>query len=172
PSRVLSVRTSPKDANITLIHHAGDPISAPLLYSIVTLEGTKRNLLVYRGIPHPHPSSMIGNANFHSLTSTTDLNLRGEPIRMKMSQLSGDFNLEHYPFGKLKWKVSKMTGSGFELCTGSGSKLARLKSAGIPGLGEKRLEVLVACDERFVELVVLSAMAAKAVSKTQIEAVA
>ncbi|KAF2494367.1 hypothetical protein BU16DRAFT_562027 [Lophium mytilinum] len=171
PSRNFSVRTSPKDANVTFVHHVGDPIEAPPLYSIVTLEGLKQSLLVYRGIPHPHPRSMIGNANFHSFPSTTDLNLRGEPIPMKMNQLSGNLSLEHYPFGKLrwKWKLDRYTGTGLELTTASGSKLAQLKSAGIHRLREKRLEVLVVCDERFVELVVLSAMAAKTISKAQVE---
>jgi hypothetical protein len=85
---------------------------------------------------------------------------------MKMSQLSGNFSLHCPPMGYLKWKVNPITGSGLELVDSSGTKLAKFKSAGFPGLGgEKRLEILVPCDGWFLELALLSGIAAKAIKK-------
>jgi hypothetical protein len=113
---------------------------------------------------------MIGTAAFHSFSSKTDLTVRGMPTLLKVSQLSGDFKLEYPPFGKLKWKVSKLMGSGLELCDGAGHRLARLRRDGL--FGERKLEVLVHCDERFVEMVVLSGMAAREVAKVENEVTA
>lgn len=71
--------------------------------------------------------------------------------------------------GRLKWHVNKLTGSPLELRDGSGDMLAQFKSAGFPGSGEKKLEILVPCDDFFVELVVLSGTAAKALAKAEID---
>ena len=58
------------------------------------------------------------------------------------------------------------------LCGSIGDRLAEIKSTGKFGFGgDKFLEILVPCDEFFVELVVLSAIAAKALSKAENEAV-
>jgi hypothetical protein len=168
PSRVLSLRPSPKDANLTVIHPAGYPADAPPLYSLVTSKTTKPNVLFFRG--DPDPSSRIGDARFHSLSSTTDMSLRGQPVRMKMSQLSGNFTIECPPMGKLKWHVNQLTGSSLELRDSSGGRLAQLKSAGFPGSGQRKLEILVPCDDFFVDLVLLSGMAAKILTKGVMDA--
>ena len=58
------------------------------------------------------------------------------------------------------------------LCDSIGDRLAEIKSTGKFGFGgDKLLEILVPCDELFVELVVLSAIAAKALVKAENEAV-
>lgn len=65
--------------------------------------------------------------------------------------------------GEMKWKVDKLTGSTLELKDSSGNKVAKLKSGG--GHGEKKLDILIPCDAFFVELVMLSGIAAKTISK-------
>ncbi len=98
------------------------------------------------------------------------MSLRGQPMRMKMSQLSGNFTLECPSIGRLKWHVNKLTGSPLELRDDSGITLAQFKSAGFPGSGEKKLEILVACDDFFVDLVLLSVMIAKAMAEAMLKA--
>jgi hypothetical protein len=165
PSHILSLRTSPKDPNLTIIHPAGYPSDAPPLRSVVGTPAAKPNVVIFRG--EPHVSSNIGQASFHSISSTIDLSLHGQSICMKMSQLSGNFSLEYPPRTKLTWSVNKFTGSGLGLCDSSGYKLAELNSS---GLGGKKLEILVSCDEFFFDLVLLSAMAAKVLIKVMMDA--
>ena len=125
--------------------------------------------MLFKGLPDP--SVALGDASFHCFTSTSDLRIRGQSIRLKMSELTGDFSMTCPPMGKLKWKVNKLTGSPRVLCGSFGDRLAEIKSTGKFGIGEhKLLEILVPCDEFFVELVVLSAMAAKALSRVENEA--
>lgn len=85
-------------------------------------------------------------------------------MRLKESQLSGNFNLDA-PIGRFKWVVGKILGSSMELRDSSGTKLALLRSAGFPGSGERKLEIFIQCDNALVELMMLSGFAAKEVQK-------
>jgi hypothetical protein len=129
----------------------------------------KSNVILFRG--DPDPKSTVGDAHFHSHSSTTDLMLHGQPMRMKMNQITGTFTIRHPIMGDLKWKAHDLTGSSLELRDGGGRKLARLKSGGLRKSG-KKFEILVPCQDSFVELVLLSGMAAKAVKKATDEALA
>jgi hypothetical protein len=91
-------------------------------------------------------------------------------MRLKMSQSSGNFSLEGPQMGKLKWKVNQPAGSSLQLRDSAGRKLAQLKSAGFPGSSEKKLEIVVQCDDRFVEVIVLSGIAAKTLTRGMMEA--
>jgi hypothetical protein len=128
------------------------------------VENTQPNISIFQGAPGA--SNTIGDSHFTLLSSTTNLTLRGKHIRLKRSQLSGDFTLDCVPLGTWKWTVNKPTGSSMKLCDNFGIKLAEYKSVGISKPGEKRLEILVPCDKFFVELVVLSVVTAKSVIKT------
>lgn len=168
-SQVFSLRPSRRDSNLTIVRPAGYPADAPPLFSVRTSKTSKPNVVLYRGVAGP--ASSIGNARFHALSSTTDLSLRGQKIDMKMIQMSGNFSLECPRMGKLKWKLDQLTGSALELCGDSGRRLAQLKSAGFPGAAKKKLEIFVPCDDFFLDLVVLSAVVAKALTKAMTEAV-
>ena len=71
---------------------------------------------------------------------------------------------------KMKWKADELTGSTLILRDSAGGKLAKLKSIGF--CGERQLEILVPCDEYFIELALLSGIAAKIVKKGTDEAAA
>jgi hypothetical protein len=75
--------------------------------------------------------------------------------------MSGKFSLQCPQIGKLKWKLSQSGGGSMKLVDGSGRNLAQLKSSGIFGMGEKKLEIFVPCDGFLIDLMVLSVMVAK-----------
>jgi hypothetical protein len=63
-----------------------------------------------------------------------------------------------------------MAGSGLELSDAVGNKLAKLKSSGFRGA--KQLELLVQCDKFFFDLVLVSAMVAKGLTRANNEVIA
>ena len=160
------IRSSSRDPGLTTLHAAGYPKDAPPVLSVQSTNESKINLLLFKGLPGT--SLALGDTSSHHFTSTTDLRVRGQSIRLKKSELTGDFSMTCPPLGKLKWKVSKLTGSPMVLCGTVGDRLAEIKSTGkFRFRGDKLLEISVPCDEFFVELVVLSAIAAKALSKAE-----
>ncbi|KAL5358603.1 hypothetical protein BJX96DRAFT_173595 [Aspergillus floccosus] len=161
-SRVYTLRTSPADRHTTLLQPAGYPETSPPAFSVTVSKTTKPNVVIYRGAAHASPP--IGDARFHTFSSTTDVTLRGEPVRMKQSQLSGSFAVETGRWGSFKWHLNQMTGSSLELKDSAGRVMAVLKSrAG--GFGERKLEILVPCEERFVELIVVTGMVGMVVTR-------
>ncbi|KAJ5810782.1 hypothetical protein N7447_010298 [Penicillium robsamsonii] len=113
------------------------------------------------------PWDIISDARLPSLSSKIHLSFYGEPINMRLSQLSGNFTLESPAIGKLKWKLDVLTGRNMELQDATGQKLAKLR----PGKsGEKVLEILVSHDSRFLELVLLSGWTARTMNKSMTEA--
>ncbi|GAB1211365.1 hypothetical protein ATERTT37_000478 [Aspergillus terreus] len=153
------------DRATTLLHPAGYPTTTPPAFSVTVNKTTKPNVLVYRGMPHTSPP--IGDARFHSFSSTTDVALRGEAVRMKQSKLSGSFTVETGRWGSFKWHLNQMTASSLEMRDSEGRVIAVVR--GIAG-GERRLEVLVPCQERFVELVVVTGMVGMVVTKEVLRA--
>jgi hypothetical protein len=164
PIYTFTLQSSPQDANLTIITPTGYPKNASCSYSVATSESKKPHAVIYRGF-QPDARNAIGSATSHSLSSTTDITLNGIAIRMRMGQMSGAFSFQCPQFGKLKWKPSQSGGSSMGLIDGSGRRLAQLKSSGVFGLGEKKLEILVPCDWVLTDLIVLSAMVAKARKK-------
>ncbi|KAL4892819.1 hypothetical protein BDV59DRAFT_178684 [Aspergillus ambiguus] len=157
-SRIFSLRSSSRDQNATALHLAGYPDMTLPVFSITVHNTSKPNLLLFRGAPNA--SSPIGSARFHSLSSTTDVTLRGEPIRMKTSALSGSFTIETPRQGSFKWHLNQLTGTALELDDCEGRKIASLKYNSF-GFGEKKLEIMVPCKEEFVEFIVMTGMVAK-----------
>ncbi|KAF9895141.1 hypothetical protein FE257_000043 [Aspergillus nanangensis] len=161
-SRSYTLRKT--DRKTTILRPVGQPDSAPPAFSIETHSMSKPNVIAFRG--PPHSSAPIGDARFHSFSSSVDVTVRGQPVHMKMSQLSGSFSIESPRGQKMKWHLSQSTGSSWTLRDASGANLAQLKSHGIPGLGgEKRLDILVPCDEGLVELIVVTGLAAVTLHK-------
>lgn len=167
PFRTFVLRSSPMDSSNIVVHPLGYPADVPPLYTIVTSH-SKPHVSVFQG--YPDPRYKIGDATMHTFSSMTDVSLRGQRMRLKESQLSGNFNLDA-PIGRFKWVVGKILGSSMELRDSSGTKLASLRSAGFPGSGERKLEIFIQCDNTLVELMVLSGFAAKKVRKDAEEVV-
>lgn len=169
PTHAFLIRTSPRDSSLITLYAAGCPTDAPPVLFIQRTKATKGNLLLFKGLPGT--SVALGDASFHYFTSTSDLRVRGQSIRLKKSELTGDLSMTCPPMGKLKWKVKKLTGSLMVLCGSNGDRLAEFKPTGKFGFGDDMLlDILVPGDEFFVELVVLSAMAARALSRAENEA--
>ena len=163
---VFSFRQSPSDSNCTVIQPMGTHQDAPPMYSIIRSKHSKPNVVVFAGDRSSH--NMLGDARFSSLSSKTKLTLRGQPLIMKRSELTGNFTVDDAHWGKLKWHTNQLTGRSLELRDRSGQPLARLKALGFPGSGQKKLEILVPFDKQFLDMVVLTGAVAKALEKTEV----
>ncbi|KAH7121410.1 hypothetical protein EDB81DRAFT_813901 [Dactylonectria macrodidyma] len=160
------IRKSPHDSKLLVIHPAGYPKDAYPLYCIKP-STKKPNVTVSRG--PMRPDTIVGYATLHSFSSKIDASVRGQPLPMKESTFSDKFTLEVPHLGTFKWKQSMFSGT-LELFDSSGQKLARLGSAGTFS-SEKKLELMVPCDDFFMDIVVLSGMAARQATKNAEEAV-
>ena len=163
----LSLRPAPWDPTKILVHPAGYPIEAPPLYSVVICKEKAPNVVVLRGWG-AGPWDMIGDARLPSLSSKSHLTLHGQSMDLRLSQMSGNFSLHTPSMGRLKWKADVLSGKNLELHDASGRKVATAKSSRISG--EMELGILVPHDSRFLELVLLSGMTAKAMNKAENEA--
>ena len=160
--QVLTFRPSPDDHKVTLIQQEGHHGGATPLYASRTSKFSKPHIQISRVVAANTglQQTAIGNATFHSLSSAIDLSLHGQYIKMKPGNLSSSINFTYPPTGKMKWK-SNFMGTALELFDSAGQKLARLKLK-FSGSGGKRLELLVPCADFFLDLIVLSGMAAVA----------
>ncbi|KAJ5373709.1 hypothetical protein N7517_005715 [Penicillium concentricum] len=159
------LRPAPWDSSKILVHPPGYPTEAPPMYSI-TSNDSAPSVVVFRGWGEG-PWDIIGNARLPSLSSKIHMGFYGQPINMRLNQLSGNFTLESPATGQLKWKLDMLTGRNMELQDVIGKKLAKLR----PGKsGEKVLEILVSHDSRFFELVLLSGWTARTMNKLVTEA--
>ncbi|KAH8684125.1 hypothetical protein BGZ61DRAFT_455659 [Ilyonectria robusta] len=159
-SQVFLLRKSPNDPKLLVIHPDGYPMSAPPLYS-VRVTSKKPNVTLSRG--YMSPENIIGYATVHAFSSTNELSLRGQPMSMKQSMFGDKYSFTVPHMGNFKWKPSMFSGS-HELYDGSGQKLAKLGSGGLFS-SEKKLELMVPGDDFFMDLVVLTAIAAKEITK-------
>ena len=168
PGRVLfTLRPAPWDSNRILIHPAGYAIEAPPVLSIVASKEGNPNVVLSRGWG-AGPQDVIGTAKLPNMfSSTSHLTLRGRPLDMRMSQMSGSFSLDAPSAGRLKWKAGGLSGKTLELRDSAGERVAEFGSKGFSG--EKYVEMRPG-DEYFVELVLLSAMTARMVNRTVSEA--
>ncbi|KAJ6439932.1 Amino-acid permease BAT1 [Purpureocillium lavendulum] len=163
PTHVFSFGPSAggSSLNATSVRPAGYPPTAPPLYTFTGTPHAKPNIvLYYREASQPN---MIGDGTLSSVSSTTQLRVRGMPFTLRMSKMSGDFTLESPITGKMKLKPNPMTGTGLGLYDGTGNKVAKIKPGG--GSGEKQLELYVSCDGMFVEVVLLSFLTARMLNK-------
>ncbi|KAL7783607.1 hypothetical protein V8C37DRAFT_406597 [Trichoderma ceciliae] len=162
PQRVVWLRNTVLDQSTILVHPDGHPPDSPPLYSAQLHEYTKPSVRFFRGPPGESPQ--VGEGNFHQMTWNTDLALRGQSFNLDMSQLTYDFTLKGTPMGELKWKKNKFTGGSLELVDDNGRTLAKVKSAGVANMTEKRLEIYIQCDDFFSDLIILSCIAARLVT--------
>ena len=73
---------------------------------------------------------------------------------MKMSQLSGGFSLESHNTGKSKWKINDLTDRSLKLFGRSDFKIAQIKSVGLLGPEELKLEIAAYCVDALLDLVI------------------
>ncbi len=149
----------PHQLDITIIALAGPPGSPSLpLFNYQKSKKTKPNLLLSRTGTRRGPivpATPVANGTFGGTLSTSvTINAHGETIKIKTNEfaLTDSYEFQN-AMGKFKWKGDSIAKNTMALTDGSGMTLARLT----PG---ERLEVLVPCDDRFLDLVVISGLAA------------
>jgi hypothetical protein len=81
-SQVLTFRPSPDDQKVTLIQREGYHRDTTPLYSITTSKIQKLNIQISQvgAASKGLQQIVIGDASFHSLSSTIDLSLHGQCI--------------------------------------------------------------------------------------------
>ena len=110
----------------------------------------------------------MGQADFSLSSTKINMMLRGRPIQMKQSNVSGNFSLDVPSMPLLRWKVNQLTGGSLQLFDESGVKLAKIgKSSTLGGsdAGQK-MEMFVLADDFFVDLCVISGFAAWTLNRT------
>jgi len=161
-SRVLTLRPSSMDPNLISVVPAGLPATAPPLYSVGSSPYSKPNIIIYRGAPNP--GAAIGHANLHTFSSKADLSIHGQTMTVKASSLSGNFSFTPQSMAGFKWKADSLSGNPKELIDSSGQRIAKISSSNFLK-GEKSLEIFVAVDDYFLELIVATALVAKTLAK-------
>ncbi|KAJ5595371.1 uncharacterized protein N7459_001579 [Penicillium hispanicum] len=158
----FTIRGATWDPNKNVVHPAGYPAEAPPMFSIMTSKDGDPNVVFSRGYGQG-PQDVIGSASLPvGFGSTIELTLRGQPLQMRMSQLSGNLTLEHASLGKLKWTSEGMTGRKFKLSDSSRKQLAMITP--VRGSREVNLEISSG-DAYFVDLVIFTGSTARLASK-------
>jgi hypothetical protein len=145
------------------VRHASNPKDAPPIFDIQMSDGMYMSCGSkepdYRFFQNGH---LMADARCSMSSSKVKMTLRGIPIEMKQSELSGNFSVNAHPLPALKWKVNQVTGGSLTLCDESGVKLAKIgKSSRVNGADAgQKLEIFVPADDFFVELCVVSGYAA------------
>lgn len=81
-------------------------------------------------------------------------------MKLKPSSMSGTgHHFVYPPIGKFAWKNDSLAGKALALRDEAGMTLARYKA------DSGRLEILVPCDDSFLDLVVITALAAGVMDK-------
>ncbi|KAJ5786981.1 hypothetical protein N7457_001971 [Penicillium paradoxum] len=154
----FSLRPAPWDKSKILVHPLGYPAEAPPMYSIMIDKDNAPNVVIVRGWGRG-PMDLIGDARLPSLSSKIPLTFYGQSMIMHLSQMSGNCTLDSPTLGRLKWKANMLTGKKMELHDAAGHTLAKFRSGNQKG--EKMLEIFMANDSPFFELVMLSGLTAK-----------
>lgn len=103
------------------------------------------------------PGMIIGESTLKPLSGKAKMIVHGQPVQMKQSTWSGSCDFDSAPLGSFRWKSSS-----WELQDKAGTSLARLKSE---HLGRWKIDILIPCDERFIDLVLLTGLSAKMLEK-------
>ncbi|KAH8878826.1 hypothetical protein GQ53DRAFT_814288 [Thozetella sp. PMI_491] len=149
---------APPDPNLVVVQPEGASHEEPPLYCVFYGPGGKS--VIYYG--QAGPTSAIGDISVSTMNSSATASLRGQPMKLRQNCLSGDYTIDFPPIPDLKWEVNQLTGHSMNLKDRAGTRLAHYD----PGWSEKsKLDIVVQCDERLVEAIVISAMALAELNK-------
>lgn len=154
--QTLEFRPAPNNPNTTIVARTGPNATAFPLFTFTKSKKSKPNLFVHRigaGIAAV-PQTLVGDATYHTLESSVSLTLHGQLTKMKLRDSMDGYKFEH-AVGKFKWKSDSIAANAMALSDGGGMTLARFQ------VGE-RLDILVPCEDLFLDLVVVSGLAAAA----------
>lgn len=159
PTRVLSVASDPQNGAALCVRPANYPPQSPAMYTLFNApDGSV--VLYYSNDTRPH--NIIASARPGALT------VRGRQMSCKKSGLSGSIRLETH-MGNFKWKADESGSSTLAMQDGAGKTVAKYKSKGMLG-AEKQLQIMVQCDDFFVEMALVTALVMKQSASEQNEA--
>jgi hypothetical protein len=163
--KLFSKSKSPQPVYTFTLDSSGETVSCsgkPVFH--LTTQKSKPHLTISR-LPPPGPWSPaptpIGTCTVHKFPSSkVDISLHGHEFLLKRDLLKSDnHHFDYPPLGHFKWKPDAWGGSKLELFDNERRLLARYhKKLSLKGQGQQ-IEVFVQGDERFVEMVVVTALA-------------
>ncbi|WZH50280.1 hypothetical protein QYS62_011524 [Fusarium acuminatum] len=154
------LRQSSQGSDITNVSPIDQPNDGLAVYTIQT---SKKTIILYRG--ELNPQHVVGECKAAFMGLSMNLSLRGSQFSIRNSTTGTRFVVESPSYGRLVWKGDSLLGSGLSLYKVSGEKVATIKSSGILNYREKQLLVFVPCDGYYVEMVLLTAVAAMKLDK-------
>jgi hypothetical protein len=156
----LLLRQTAQDPHITGVSSINQPQNTAAIYTIQT---TKKTLILYRG--SPTSQHKIGECETAFMGLSMDVTLHDSQFSIRNSATATKFIVQSPSYGRLEWKGDSLLGSGLSLYNISGEKVATIKSGGIMNRSERQLLVFVHCDVCFLEMVLLTAVAAMKLDK-------
>ncbi|RKL21760.1 hypothetical protein BFJ68_g2072 [Fusarium oxysporum] len=160
PTHHFILRQSSQDSDTTNVSPIDQPQDGLAVYTIQT---SKKTIILYRG--EPNPQQVVGECKAAFMGLSMHLSLRGSQFSIRNSTTGTKFIVESPSYGRLVWKGDSLLGSGLSLYKTSGEKVATIKSGGILNYREKQLLLFVPCDVYYVEMVLLTAIAAMKLDK-------
>jgi hypothetical protein len=155
------LRPNLQNSDVTDARPIDQPPESPAIYTIMN---GKSNKQFYRG--EPHPANAIGNCESVKMGLAMEIAHRGQPITVRTSASSTKYIVQSPNYGRLEWKPHPVTRTGLYLHDAAGRKVAAFKSNGVMNLKQKQLLVFIPCDGYYLEMVLMTALAAKALDKT------
>ncbi|KAL3443545.1 hypothetical protein BJX65DRAFT_285018 [Aspergillus insuetus] len=177
--QTLLLRQSPQTHKIILIHPAGQPATAPPLYSLTSSpKSSKADYVLARGPDPNNPQALIGEVKSHTFSSKYDLTVRGTACLLKESTLGDKYTITIPGMGTYKWHTESMS-SKMWLKDEAKNVLATYdKSRGPSSVGtwkkfiggrDRELQVMAPLGEFFVEVLLVSIYAVKMAQEGAIE---
>ena len=164
------------NASLEIMHvrPAGVPNTAPPLYSISYEAAKKSPITLYQG--DITTRQVLGEARFHTLSSTVDIISRSRTGTMKLDTDSGINAFMCENLGSFGWHMDQMAMQSMELRDERGTRLATMRLGNMgDGLMDATatvkkdtLDILVPCEDYFMDLVLLSGMVAKTLGEKQV----
>ena len=102
----------------------------------------------------------VGEAHFSFHGTGIEISLRGQLTYMRRSRIGRSVTVEG-PMGTFNWKGVPIRGIVSDLVDATGMTVARYKWSGVPGFSERSIELWMPCGPPFIELVLLSLVAAR-----------
>ncbi|KAL2822618.1 hypothetical protein BJX63DRAFT_377151 [Aspergillus granulosus] len=108
--QTLLLRQSPQTHKIIFIHPAGQPITAPPLYSLTSSpKSSKADYVLARGADPNNPQALVGEVKSHTFSSKYDLIVRGTQCQLKESSIGDKYTITIPGMGAYKWCTDAMS---------------------------------------------------------------
>ncbi|KAL3478055.1 hypothetical protein BJX99DRAFT_224933 [Aspergillus californicus] len=180
--QTFHLRQSPTTHKIILVHPAGQPPTAPPLYSLTSSpKSSSAEYVLARGPDPNNATALVAEIDSHTFSSKLDLTVRGKLCTLKPSTGGDKYKIEVPGMGNYRWCTDQENlSSKMVLKDEAGGVLAVYDKSQAPskqsswkkfvGGRERDLAVLVPCSEFFLEVLVVSIYAVKMAKEGAVEA--